>query len=354
MERITILFLEDSLGDARLIQDMLADTPSIEFVIDWKKTLQEGLQSLTGSPYDAVLLDLGLPDSPQRSATLTRIQSAAPTLPIVILTGLDDESFALGMVRRGAQDYLVKGRFDSLTLVRTIRYAIARRLGGERTWTLEELAAYDGKEGRPAYVAFQGKVFNATGNDRWKNGLHGLKHQAGKDLTEDMRQAPHGEEVLHRLPIVGKLISKENQPNRLFRRIDSLHIHTTLVHLTIAYAFITPFTFLLWLFQRGHIFEEMTLVLLVFGLITVPLSFVTGLIGWTVSYESVATRIFNYKIALGILLFFIVLGTLIWRLTGQETILNSPGRYLYLGSLVVQSALVLILDYYGKKTVYSS
>lgn len=106
MEQLKILLIEDNPGDARLIQDMLADAKSNEFAIDWKQTLSGGLKSLGENKYDAVLLDLGLPDSPQRSVTFTRTQATAPTIPIVILTGLDDETFAVTTVRRGAHRHL--------------------------------------------------------------------------------------------------------------------------------------------------------------------------------------------------------------------------------------------------------
>ena len=73
-----------------------------------------------------LLLDLGLPDS-QGMDTLAVTHKAWGCLPIVVLTGLDDELFALQVMRAGAQDYLVKGRFDTELLVRTIRYAVKRK-----------------------------------------------------------------------------------------------------------------------------------------------------------------------------------------------------------------------------------
>lgn len=345
--------IEDNPGDARLIQDMLADAKNIEFAINWKQTLAGGLESLHENKYDAVLLDLGLPDSPQRSASFTRVQAAAPTLPIIILTGLDDETFAVTTVRRGAQDYLVKGRIDTDTLVRTIRYAIARKLGGEKQFTLAELGQYDGKEGRPAYFAFKGKVYDATNSRLWKNGKHVAAHFAGADLTEAIANAPHGEDVLARLPILGFLAKKQTVGQQLLGRIDSLHPHATLVHLSIAYAMAAPFTFAGWLFSSREVFDEVTLYLLVLGLITVPLSFLTGIISWTVSYETDAKRVFNLKFALGILLFLMILSTFIWRLTGPDVVLSQPGCYLYLASLVIQLALALAIDHYGKRIVYS-
>jgi predicted heme/steroid binding protein/CheY-like chemotaxis protein/uncharacterized membrane protein len=353
MELIKILLIEDNPGDARLIQDMLADAKNVEFSVDWEQTLTSGIKSLGKNKYDAVLLDLGLPDSPQRSVTFTRVQTIAPTLPIIILTGLDDDLFAVTTVRRGAQDYLVKGKIESGMLVRTIRHAIARKFGGERLFTVAELAQYDGKEGRAAYIAFKGKVYDATSSHLWKDGIHREMHVAGRDMTEAITRAPHGEEVLGKLPILGNLMKKETIQQQLLQKIDSLHPHATVVHLSVASALAAPFTFSVWLFFGRTIFDEITLYLLLVGLITVPLSFLTGIISWMVSYESKATRVFNFKIALGILLFLINLATLVWRFTGYEVVLQRPGSYLYLTSLVIQFTLTLILDYYGKDIVYS-
>ena len=92
--------------------------------------LDAALERLRQETFDVVLLDLGLPDS-QGMETLTRTEEASGGLPIVVLTGLDDERFALEAVRAGAQDYLVKGRFNSELLVRTIRYAVERKRAEE-------------------------------------------------------------------------------------------------------------------------------------------------------------------------------------------------------------------------------
>jgi len=74
-----------------------------------------------------------------------------------------------------------------------------------RTFTREELQKFDGREGRPAYVAFRGKVYDVSGSFLWRGGKHQVLHQAGEDLTETMQEAPHGEELLARFPVVGEL-----------------------------------------------------------------------------------------------------------------------------------------------------
>ena len=77
---------------------------------------------------------------------------------------------------------------------------------GQRKFTLEQLKQYDGKEGRPAYIAYKGKVYDVTDNFLWIDGDHQGEHAAGKDLTEAMANAPHGEENLERVRFIGELV----------------------------------------------------------------------------------------------------------------------------------------------------
>jgi predicted heme/steroid binding protein len=74
-----------------------------------------------------------------------------------------------------------------------------------RKFTLEELKQYDGKSGRPAYIAYKGKVYDVTDSSFWLEGDHLGTHQAGKDLTEEIELAPHGEETLHKAKLIGAI-----------------------------------------------------------------------------------------------------------------------------------------------------
>jgi predicted heme/steroid binding protein len=78
--------------------------------------------------------------------------------------------------------------------------------GPERKFKLEELKQCDGKEGRPAYIACKDKVHDVTDDYLWIDGDHQGEHSAGKDLTEEISQAPHGEETLERVKLIGILI----------------------------------------------------------------------------------------------------------------------------------------------------
>ena len=77
----------------------------------------------------------------------------------------------------------------------------------EKRFTLEELKRYDGKDGRPAYIAYKGKVYDVSEDFLWIEGDHQGEHAAGLDLTAEMQSAPHGEDVLERVPLVGVLVT---------------------------------------------------------------------------------------------------------------------------------------------------
>lgn len=129
-DRVRILLIEDNPGDARLLRETVADTAQGssqgEFSITHVATLAEALTRLELELFDVALVDLSLPDARGLEA-LKQVHGRAPVLPIVVLSGLDDESLAVQAVHEGAQDYLVKRHLsDADLLVRSMRYAIER------------------------------------------------------------------------------------------------------------------------------------------------------------------------------------------------------------------------------------
>jgi two-component sensor histidine kinase/DNA-binding NarL/FixJ family response regulator len=120
------LLIEDKPGDARLIHFMLWEAPGKLFSVDHADRLSAGLERITAGGIDLILLDLHLPDS-KGLDTFLSVYEQAPDIPIVLLTGLNDESVAVEAMRHGAQDYLVKGQIDGEMLARAIRYAIERK-----------------------------------------------------------------------------------------------------------------------------------------------------------------------------------------------------------------------------------
>lgn len=128
---ISILLVEDSPSDADLLQETLSQAGLGRFQFTWVECLADALTSLQKEAFDVVLLDLSLPDS-SGPDTFRRARKAAPRLPIVVLTGVDDESVGLSAIHEGVQDYLVKGRTDGPQIARAIRYAIEREQAEEQ------------------------------------------------------------------------------------------------------------------------------------------------------------------------------------------------------------------------------
>jgi Response regulator containing a CheY-like receiver domain and an HD-GYP domain len=122
---ISLLLLEDNPGDARLIRELLAETDD-RFNLQCVDLLSKGLKCLVSQNIDAVLLDLGLPDN-QGLGAIEYLRAKKSSIPIIVLTGLNDEGVAIEAVRRGAQDYLIKGSITGSMLSRVIRYAIERK-----------------------------------------------------------------------------------------------------------------------------------------------------------------------------------------------------------------------------------
>ena len=119
-----VLIVEDNAMDSSLLAKMLRHGYG-EFEVVRAERLADAEQQLSRDPFDAVISDLTLPDS-QGLATFTRLHARAGHSPIIVISGTDDEELALAAVREGAQDYLVKGRFDAPGLRRAINYAIER------------------------------------------------------------------------------------------------------------------------------------------------------------------------------------------------------------------------------------
>ena len=122
---IRVLLIEDNIGFAYLVRDVLTRQHPGRFLVEEAHTLAEGVVILDRGETDLLLLDLGLPDS-TRIHTFAAAAAHASRIPIIILTVLDDDDLAMQAMRMGAQDYLVKDQVDKTLLARSIRYALER------------------------------------------------------------------------------------------------------------------------------------------------------------------------------------------------------------------------------------
>jgi diguanylate cyclase (GGDEF)-like protein len=157
-----ILLIEDNLLDARLMTEMLEDASAGGYAIQHVDRISAALHDLVEQKFDVILLDLHLPDG-RGLDTVGRICSACPQVPVIVLTGLEDDALSLAAVQAGAQDYLVKGQVEGHEITRAIRYAIERKRLEER---LQFQATHDALTGLPNRRLFQDRMDHAVDRSR--------------------------------------------------------------------------------------------------------------------------------------------------------------------------------------------
>ncbi|MHC4519966.1 MAG: PAS domain S-box protein, partial [Planctomycetota bacterium] len=124
--RLRLLLVEDDIVDRKMLERLLAQSSLKAYDVDYAECLSMAIDMLRECSFDVVLLDLGLPDSGGMESVIG-LRACAPNVPIIVLSGLDDERTATSAVQKGVQDYLIKGEVDSTLLVRAIRYALERK-----------------------------------------------------------------------------------------------------------------------------------------------------------------------------------------------------------------------------------
>lgn len=230
-DSINVLLVEDSPGDARLIVESLKDataTPDNPVLhLRHAARLSEGIPLLQGGEIKAALLDLSLPDSSGLD-TYVQAQAAAPQVPIIVLSGLDDEVLAAQAVRSGAQDYLVKGQADGALILRSIRYAVARKQAEHERATAsaaqaaqaraEALAAENARLYRAAQEAITVRdEFLSVAAHELKTPLTTLRGTAQLTLRRFDKQGTLSAEQVHT-----SLETIERQSRRLSRIVNHL------------------------------------------------------------------------------------------------------------------------------------
>ncbi len=169
------------------------------------------------------------------------------------------------------------------------------------------LEEFDGKEGRPSYVAVHGKVYDLSGSKLWKNGKHMERHLAGRDLSEALPAAPHGNEVLQKFNQVGELktalASKIKATPDWASRLLKLHPHPISVHFPQALLTLAPL-FLILFYLSGNVhFERTCYYLAVVGWVTAIPTILTGFFHWVFKYAKSTKGIYIFKMSMSILLF---------------------------------------------------
>jgi predicted heme/steroid binding protein/uncharacterized membrane protein len=232
-----------------------------------------------------------------------------------------------------------------------------------KEFTRDELSTYDGKEGRPLYIAHEGKVYDVSTSKLWKTGTHMKRHQAGRELSDDIKGAPHDASVLGRFPQVGTLRSDKDPMDAkvpavllaLFRRLPMLrrHPHPMTVHFPVAFLMLVPVLNLLSLVTGKPSLESTAFHVLTAGLIVTPVAMLTGPYNWWMNYAGKWTAIIAVKMSGSLVLIVLVVGVFLWRVI-QPSIMLEPGgaRILYLLLTLSLAPVVTILGWFGAKMTF--
>jgi signal transduction histidine kinase len=198
---IRVLLVDDDVVDAELTTRLLKAVASPTFEVSHATTLRDAIEVLRDANYDVVLLDLGLPDSP-RGDTLSRFrEECSAELPVIVLTGLEDEQSALESLDQGAQDYLGKDSVTSDLLLRSIRYAMQRQQLHEQLASTNVMLEQNNKRLTQLYDLAQQFVENVS--HEFRTPLTVIREftsivRDGLDGPVTPRQSEHLDKVLHR------------------------------------------------------------------------------------------------------------------------------------------------------------
>ena len=198
-----LLLVEDDPGFARLLREMFKEQGSPETEVTHVDSMADAETQLARRAFDIILLDPGLPDS-HGIESVRRAHAAAPRVPLVVLTGRDDESLALLALQEGAQDYLVKGQIDTRGLLRFLRYAVERRVLEDALRAVSDelersnrelqdfatIASHDLQEPLRKIQAFGDRLAERSAgalDDEARDYLRRMTNAAGQDAVADQR-----------------------------------------------------------------------------------------------------------------------------------------------------------------------
>lgn len=226
-----------------------------------------------------------------------------------------------------------------------------------KEFTSEELLTFNGKDGKPVYIAFEGKVYDVSKSSLWSSGLHMNRHPSGKNLTGEISAAPHGPEVVERHPQVGIL---KKGPSEELRHLPPIlenllqqfpmarrHPHPMIVHFPLAFLMAASLFILLHLVFKKPAFEITSFYLLILGAISSPFAMVTGLLTWWVNYRLKLTLFVKRKIQFSILLLILEMILIIWR--SLTSAITNP---LYFILMILLAPIVGLLGYYGGQMTF--
>jgi predicted heme/steroid binding protein/uncharacterized membrane protein len=232
-----------------------------------------------------------------------------------------------------------------------------------REFSPEELAQFNGENGKPVYVAYAGKVYDVSASKMWMTGSHMKRHRSGQDLTADIQAAPHLADVLERFPQVGVLRKVEVEAVQripmvlavLLKNFPFLrrHPHPMTVHFPIVFMLSTTAFSLLYLATGEKSFDATALHCLGAGVLFNGVAIVTGFYTWWLNFMAKPMRPVKFKIPLTLILLATSIVLFVWRLKVPEILDSLSGAGLLYILLVLSLApLVTVIGWFGASMTF--
>ena len=231
-----------------------------------------------------------------------------------------------------------------------------------KEFNADELAAFNGENGNPTYIAYDGKVYDVSDSKLWRKGQHMNRHRSGVDLTSDMPAAPHATDVLERCPQVGTLkkvvVEEQEIPLPiawLINRFPFLrrHPHPMTVHFPIVFVFSTSFFNILYLVTGVKSFETTALHCLAGGIFFTIVGIITGIYTWWLNYMAKPLKAVKIKLPLTIFLFITEVVIFVWR-TLSPGILDAvnTGSLIYFLLVLSLIPMIMVIGWYGASMTF--
>ena len=231
-----------------------------------------------------------------------------------------------------------------------------------KEFSLKELAEYNGKDGKPVYIAHEGNVYDVSNSRLWKTGLHMKRHPGGKDLTADIQAAPHNTDVLERYPQVGVLgkayAIEPKMPGFLSKLIERYpmlrrHPHPMTVHFPIVFMISTTMFNILYLVTGIKSFETTAFHCVGAGALFTVVAILTGSYTWWMNYLSQPMKAITIKRRVGPVMLITAIIVFVWRLMAPDILERfTLGAVVYFLLVLSLFPLVTTIGWFGASLTF--
>jgi predicted heme/steroid binding protein/uncharacterized membrane protein len=224
----------------------------------------------------------------------------------------------------------------------------------------DELKAYNGKDGRPAYVVYKGRIYDVTRSGHWEDGFHMGRHRAGEDLSDFLSMAPHETEVFERVELVGNIeegpgeraVDRKEALRRFYRKF---HPHPIFIHFPIALFAFSALMQFIFLLTENSSFENAACYAIIIASLGIVPAMASGMFSWWINYDLTLTAIFKNKLTFSIILLssaaFLVAARLYMPDIASRSNLLS---YVYNALIFLNVPVTLFIAYNGGKITWPS